>query len=283
MTEQIVNVSRQRTAPDEQFDAYAPDTTAPPLPSRVSKHEPTGAPAPRPTDAATPETLDTTTPETTGGPEPELAEPLSVGAAWSEYLAAAQQLDSVRRGAADAAGRQAQAVQNARMELTAVRARLAPQQSRLRELGIPAMTLVPSPPEVAAATRAMAGGPDAVLVALVGARGSADAAEAALSGSVRWPAWLRNLLVYGPLALLVPTIQVVLFVAFGAGPLSVVALLLGLPAPAVAFAAGWTLLGRLVRSDPGPLPDRTPLFGIVVCLVPAVLALLGVGTATLLG
>jgi hypothetical protein len=86
-----------------------------------------------------------------------------VAAAWNDYLAAARQLDGVRQSAATAAGEQARSVQAAREELTAVRARLAPQQSRLRELGVPAISLVPSPPELTEATRSMAAGPAAAV------------------------------------------------------------------------------------------------------------------------
>ena len=85
---------------------------------------------------------------------------------WEEYLAAARRLDAVRRAAADAAAEQARTVQAAREELTRLRARLAPQQSRLRDLGVPEAELQPSPAEVAAAAEAMADGPAAVLAAL---------------------------------------------------------------------------------------------------------------------
>ena len=127
------------------------------------------------------------------------------GDAWQEYLAAAQRLDAVRRGATAAAGQQAQGVQTAREELTGVRARLVPQQSRLRELGVPEEELLPSQPEVAAAGRAMTG-PESVLAALRQARATADAADAVVrdgpTGPLPWPAgWPRGLLVYGPVAL----------------------------------------------------------------------------------
>ncbi|MBM0278969.1 hypothetical protein JM949_28655, partial [Micromonospora sp. STR1s_6] len=80
----------------------------------------------------------------------EAAAPVTVepGAAWAEYLAAARQLDGVRRGAAAAAGEQARSAEAAREELTVVRTGLASQQERLRELGVPPISLLPSPPEV---------------------------------------------------------------------------------------------------------------------------------------
>ncbi|WP_130405367.1 hypothetical protein [Micromonospora violae] len=208
------------------------------------------------------------------------------GAAWAEYLAAARQLDGVRRGAAAAAGEQARSAEAAREELTVVRTGLASQQDRLRELGVPAISLVPSPPELTEAARSMAGGPAAVLAALRSARGWAEAADAALAARRRpgsWPARARNLLVYGPFALLVPLIQVLVLAATGVGPASVAALICGLPMPAVAFVAGWIAIGRLFRVGPTERLDRTVRFGALVCLVPAVLATAGLLLALLAG
>jgi hypothetical protein len=210
------------------------------------------------------------------------------GAAWAEYLAAARQLDGVRRGAAAAAGEQARSAEAAREELTVVRTGLASQQERLRELGVPAISLLPSPPELSEAARSMAGGPAAVLSALRAARGRAEAADAALAARGRfrpgsWPARARNLLVYGPFALVVPLIQLVVYVSTGVGPATVAALICGLPMPAVAFVAGWIGIGRLFRVAPTERLDRTVRFGALVCLVPAVLATAGLLLALLAG
>lgn len=209
-------------------------------------------------------------------------------AAWSEYLAAARQLDGVRRGAAAAAGEQARSAEAAREELTLVRTGLASQQERLRELGVPAISLVPSPPELSEAARSMAGGPAAVLATLRTARGWAEGADAALAARRRfrpgsWPARARNLLVYGPLALLVPLIQVVVYAATGTGAASVAALICGLPMPAVAFVVAWLAIGRVFRPGPGERLDRTVRFGALVCLVPAVLVTAGLLLALLAG
>ncbi|TDB81802.1 hypothetical protein E1091_18895 [Micromonospora fluostatini] len=214
------------------------------------------------------------------------AEP--VAAAWTAYLAAARQLDAVRRSAATAAGEQHRGVQAAREELAEVRTRLTAQQVRLRELGVPAMSLQPSPPEVSAATRTMSSGPAAVLTALRAARGWVTDGEAVLDSPGlfrldRWPVRLRNLVVYGPLALLVPVLQVVLHLVAGPGPVTVAALLGGVPMPAVAFLAGWVGLGRLVRPGPDGRLDRTPRFGALVCLVPAVLTTAGLLLVMLAG
>ncbi|MER7459664.1 hypothetical protein [Micromonospora sp. NPDC126480] len=199
-----------------------------------------------------------------------------VGAAWTDYLAAARQLDGVRRDAATAAGEQARAVQAAREELATVRTRLAAQETRLRAAGVPPISLVPTPPELTEATRSMASGPAAVLAELRVARARVDAAEAALDarglvGAAGWPVAARNLLVYGPLALLVPVIQLVLLAVVGSGPVTAAALFGGLVMPAAAFGAGWWGIGRLFPPGAGGRPDRTPRLGVLVCLVPAVL------------
>ncbi|WP_422734601.1 hypothetical protein ACN26Y_09270 [Micromonospora sp. WMMD558] len=199
-----------------------------------------------------------------------------VTTAWTEYLAATRQLDGVRRDAATAAGEQAHAVQAAREELATVRTHLAAQEARLREAGVPPISLVPTPPELTEATRSMASGPAAVLAALRMAGSRADAADAALAarglvGAAGWPTAARNLLVYAPLALLVPLVQVVLLVVTGPGPVTLAALVVGLPMPAVAFAAGWLGVGRLFPAGPGGRADRTARLGALVCLVPAVL------------
>ncbi|MFF0150800.1 hypothetical protein [Micromonospora sp. NPDC005203] len=220
-----------------------------------------------------------------GDSAPAAVEPST---AWAEYLAAARQLDGVRRSAAAAAGEQARSAETAREELTVVRTGLASQQERLRELGVPAISLVPSPPEVTEASRSMAGGPAAVLAALRAARGWAEAADVVLAARPRfrpgsWPARVRNLLVYGPLALVVPLIQVAVYAATGVGPASVAALISGLPMPAVAFVAGWVGIGRLFRVSPAERLDRTVRLGALVCLVPAVLVTAGLLLVLLAG
>nr|WP_231921545.1 hypothetical protein [Micromonospora auratinigra] len=209
-------------------------------------------------------------------------------AAWADYVATARQLDGVRRAAATAAGEQARSVAAAREELAGVRERLAPQQARLRELGVPAISLVPTPPEVTESARTMAGGPAAVLAGLRSARDWAEAADDTLAARglprlARWPARPRNLLVYGPLALVFPLLQLMVFLATGTGPVSVGALVLGLPMPAVAFMAGWLAIGRLFRPRPEDRLDRTPRFGALVCLIPALLMTAGLVLAMLPG
>jgi hypothetical protein len=199
--------------------------------------------------------------------------------AWDDYCAAAQRLDAIRRGAATAAGEQARAVRAAREELGAVRARLVPQQSRLREAGVPDDELMPTPADTAMAEQAVGGGPVQVLTALRQARMTADGADAALLGAgvgggagkgLRTAA-LRNLLVYGPFALTVMVVQIVLLFVSSGSAGGAYALGCGVLLPVTAFALGWLGVGIAFPAAPGERVDRTPLFGAVVCLVPAVL------------
>ncbi|MGC5029226.1 hypothetical protein [Micromonospora sp. DT229] len=219
---------------------------------------------------------------TTTPPEPGEA----LSAAWSDYLTAARQLDGVRRDAAIAASEQARTVQAARDELVAVRTHLAAQEAQLCEQGVPPISLKPTPPELSEATRAMSGGPGAVLAALREARRRAYGvddilAARGLSRVAHWPPRPRNLLVYGPLGLLVPLLLIAIYLAAGTGPVTILALVVGLPGPAVAFGAGWLAVGRLFPSHPGQRVDRTPRFGALTCLVPAVVATAGILLAML--
>jgi hypothetical protein len=210
--------------------------------------------------------------------------------AWEEYLAAARQLDAVRQSATAAASEHARTVQAAREELTRLRARLAPQQSRLRGLGVPEAELQPSPDEIAAAAQTMSDGPAAVLAALRQARVTADAADAAVVGGAEAgistgprPPWLRNLLVYGPYALVVFLVQLALYLIVDS--VSLPALLCGLSMPAAAYGLGWLTIG-LVFAEPGadrPV-ERTPVLGAAVCVAaPFLLSCVSAVTLRFLG
>ncbi|WP_067509172.1 hypothetical protein [Actinoplanes sp. TFC3] len=202
------------------------------------------------------------------------------GEAWADYLAAAQRLDAVRRAASSAAGEQAATLQAANQELSAVRARLAPQRARLiQDLGVPEPELFPQPGEQALAAQSMAGGPAAILAALRQARATADAADAGMlaplqPGPLR--PWARNLLVYGPFAAAVLVVQIVLYLIAPSGSLPTYALLCGLSLPVLAFGLGWLTIG-FVYGGAGLKVDRTPLVGIVTCLTPVLLTCMGVG------
>jgi hypothetical protein len=206
--------------------------------------------------------------------------------AWNEYLTAAQRLDAVRRGVATAAGEQAQAVRAAHDELAGVRARLAPQRAKLLAQGVPDATLQPSPPEVAGAAQAMAGGPPAVLAALRQARATANAADATEHGALpigargETPAWLRNLIVYGPFAVVVLIVQVALYLTADTD-LVLSAVLCGLTMPVAAFGLGWFTIGLALVPPRGEKLDRTPLFGLAVCFAPIVATCMGVGLLNL--
>lgn len=212
-----------------------------------------------------------------------MTEPESTGA-WRDYLAAAQRLDAVRRVATTAVNEQAATVQAAQQELEAVRKRLAPQRARLvQDLGVPESALVPLPAEQALATQAVAGGPGTVLAALRQARGTADAADAAMLGpgpQSSWRPWARNLLVYGPFAAAVLLVQIVLYLVAPSGSLPTYALLCGLSLPVLAFGLGWVTIGFVYGGGPVKV-DRTPLIGIIACLTPVLLTCMGVGLLSL--
>ncbi|MGA3541511.1 hypothetical protein ACK8GE_19685 [Micromonosporaceae bacterium DT194] len=201
-------------------------------------------------------------------------------AAWVEYLDAARQLDAVRRGAATAAGEQAQSAQSARELLTEVRARLAPQHSHLRELDVPAMTLSPTPPEVTAAGRRMTAGPEAVAACLREAAVLADTADGMLAGGDRLP--LRSLLLYGPLAALVPLLQVLLYVSTGAGAWTVVSLLAGLPLAAALVAAVGVATHRIAGGREGRA-RRGGSLGLTLALAGTLLSTTIIGVTLMIG
>ncbi|MDT4995525.1 MAG: hypothetical protein QOH97_5417 [Actinoplanes sp.] len=200
---------------------------------------------------------------------------------WADYLDAAQRLDALRRAASSAAGEQATAVRAAQQELSAVRARLAPQHARLaQDFGVPETALLPQAADQAAAAQAVAGGPAAVLAALRQARSTADAADATMVGGgprrapAAWRPWARNLLVYGPFAASVLVIQIVLYLVAPSGSVPTYALLCGLSMPILAFGLGWLTIGFVY--GPGKV-DRTPIVGAIACLTPVLLTCMGVG------
>jgi hypothetical protein len=202
-------------------------------------------------------------------PPPDAAPP---DGPWGDYLMAAQRLDAIRRAASAASSEHAATVQAAHQELATVRARLAPQRARLvRDFGVPDGALSPHDAERAVAAQTVAGGPAIVLAALRQARGTADAADAAMVGPgprAQWRPWARNLLVYGPFAaavLLVPTY----------------ALLCGLSMPALAFGLGWVTIGFVYGGGPEKV-DRTPIVGLIACLTPVLLTCMGVGLLALI-
>ena len=211
-----------------------------------------------------------------GSPEAPVAD----AGPWAAYVAAAQRLDAVRRAASSAAGEQAVTLQAAQQELASVRARLAPQRARLvQDLGVPVTALATQPAERAMAAQTVAIGPEAILSALRQARGTADAADAAMLGSgpaTPWRPWARNLLVYGPFAAAVLIVQIVLYLIAPSGSLPTYALLCGLSMPLLAFGLGWLTIGFVYGGGPAKV-DRTPIVGAIACLTPVLLTCMGVG------
>jgi hypothetical protein len=218
----------------------------------------------------------------TGSPEAvsEPAGAASDAGPWASYVAAAQRLDAVRRAASSVAGEQAATLQAAQQELALVRARLAPQRARLvQDLGVPVAALTVQPADRAMAAQTVAPGPEAILAALRQARGTADAADAAMVGSgpvAPWRPWARNLLVYGPFAAAVLIVQIVLYLIAPSGSLPTYALLCGLSMPLLAFGLGWLTIGFVYGGGPAKV-DRTPIVGAIACLTPVLLTCMGVG------
>jgi hypothetical protein len=124
-----------------------------------------------------------------------------------------------------------------------------------------------------------------VLAALSQARGTADAAEAAMLGPgprMALRPWARNLLIYGPFAAAVLIVQIVLYLVAPPGSVPTYALLCGLSMPVLAFGLGWLTIGFVYGGGPEKV-DRTPIAGVVTCLTPVLLTCMGVGLLAILG
>ncbi|GIF76601.1 hypothetical protein [Asanoa siamensis] len=229
-----------------------------------------------------------------GAGQPQRRDDTDPATAWAEYRAAAQQLDAVRRGAATAAGEQAQTVRAAREELTSVRARLVPQQARLREAGVLDTDLRPTPADADLAGRAVTGGPGAVLSALHQARSTADRADAALLGvpgaalpkpPTRLPTrtWLRNMLVYGPFAAAVLVVQIALLLTADGTAMTKYSFGCGLFLPLAALAFAWATIGAAFPAPAGGKVDRTLPIGAAVCLAPVLVLVIGQAVLAITG
>jgi len=218
----------------------------------------------------------------TAGAIPAQTTPAAPGP-WADYLAAAQQLDVVRRAAGQASNEHQVAVAAARQELSVVRARLAAQEAQLtQDLGVPVGELRPQPADLEVAAQTAAGSPVAALAALRQARRTAEAGDALLREGAptrRWRPWARNLLIYGPLAAVVLIVQIVLYLVAPPGSVPTYALLCGLTMPVLAFGLGWGTIGY-VYGDESEGVDRTPIVGAVACLAPVLLTCVGVGLAS---
>jgi hypothetical protein len=205
--------------------------------------------------------------------------------AWEDYQAAAQRLDQVRREAAAAVAEQTAAAQAAQQELTVVRQRLALQRARLADLatraGLPAPVLTPGPPLPDPP------GPAAASAQLRQASDDLSAADALVSavdtGTLTrgpfpdWPQVLRNILVYGGVALLVFLVQLGLYLGFDSPQTEVLALACGATLPAVGYGVAWLTVGLLYGKV-----ERTPVLGAAISAAPVVLLCLGVGAAATL-
>jgi hypothetical protein len=201
---------------------------------------------------------------------------------WEAYLSAAQDLDRVRTAASSAAAQRSEAATTARTELAGLRARLEPQRARLvRDLHVPVEDLTPTADELAGAAATVAGGPATVLAALREARSTADTADAAVVARAKVKPWQRNIMVYGPFAVVVLVAQIVLYWVADDDARLGYALLCSLTLPVAAFGLGWVGVG-IAFGGTGRTVDRTPIVGAVVCLAPVLITCMGVGVLSLL-
>jgi hypothetical protein len=92
-----------------------------------------------------------------------------------------------------------------------------------------------------------------------------------------WPQVLRNILVYGGVALLVFLVQLGLYFGFSTPQTEVLALACGAILPAVGYGVAWLTVGLLYGKV-----ERTPVLGAAISAAPVVLLCLGVGASAAL-
>lgn len=224
--------------------------------------------------------------------------------AWDEYVAAAVQLDAVRREAAATVAAQEQAANAARTELGSVRQRIALQRSRLSDVATryarTAPLIDPLADERGAAAAVVASVTSdptpGINAALQGARATLDAADATLSAAVTapvatgplpsWPPAVRNGLVYGWYALLALIVLVVISgIAGGSQQAQLVVDFFAVIVPVGAWVVGWlsikVLFGRRASprfGPPGSAAEKRQssnlLLGVVICAWPMVIGII---------
>jgi hypothetical protein len=92
-----------------------------------------------------------------------------------------------------------------------------------------------------------------------------------------WPQVLRNVLVYGAVALLVLLVQLGLYVGFSSPQTSFIALVCGATLPAFGYGVAWLTVGLLYGKV-----DRTPVLGAAISAAPVVLLCAGVAASAAL-
>jgi hypothetical protein len=194
---------------------------------------------------------------------------------WTDYLAAAHRLDTVRRDAAQAAAAEAEAVATACDEIPGIQARLATQAGRLRESALQAgaspPAVVPGEVEQRAAAQAVEGGPHAVLTALRQARSEVDVADSALARLNEPEAGqlMGNLLFYSGAGLAATVIQVLFALLAEPATRNVYAVACGLIMAGMLWAITAVLISIL-----HPRRPRTARAGALATAAPVVLTAL---------
>jgi hypothetical protein len=213
--------------------------------------------------------------------------------AWTDYVAAAAQLDAVRRDAAAAVAAQERSVAAARTELAGVRQRAALQQSRLTDLAgryagvVPVVDPLPADRTVAAGLVPATGADPTpgASAALKGAWATLDAADVTLTtvadGGSRagllpdWPPAARNAIPYLWYSMLA-IIALIIINAFAGDSQNagVVALFFDLVVPVGAFVLGLLSVGLLFGPGPDGRKRRGAGVGALICCVPLLIGVL---------
>jgi hypothetical protein len=88
---------------------------------------------------------------------------------------------------------------------------------------------------------------------------------------------LRNIVVYGGVALLILIIQIALYLGFSTPQAGFLALVCGATLPALGYGIAWLTVGLLYGKV-----DRTPVLGAAISAAPVVLLCVGVAASAAL-
>lgn len=198
---------------------------------------------------------------------------------WADYLAAAQHLDLLRRSLGEAGADPATDTLPA--ELVRLRGRVAAQRQELLAQGATEVSLTPSSVELQEAATEVGTEPTQALLAVRRAESALTSAGQLIPAnptptpaSSRRP-WARNLLVYGPFALVTVLVELVLYAASGP-PLSRFAVGWGLGMPLLAYGLGWLVIGLVFPAAASGRVNRSAGIGAVVCATPLLFLLAAV-------
>jgi hypothetical protein len=213
--------------------------------------------------------------------------------AWTDYVAATGQLDTVRQDAAAAVATQERSVAAARTELAGVRQRALLQRSRLTDLAgryanlVPVVDPLPDDRAVAAGLlpSPVADPTPGVSAALKAAWATLDAADVTLSavadGGSRagllpdWPPAARNAIPYLWYSMLAIIALIIINAFAGNSPnAGVVALFFDFTVPVGAFVLGLVSVGLVFGPGPDGRKRRGAGIGALICCVPLLIGVM---------